>query len=290
MRGIALFLLIAFASSWAVAFQIHAGGGLTAQGPLVTTGLMVLMMMGPALAALVCAALFDRGRRLAALGLRGYGLGAIARWTVTAWLIPVAVCALAVLVTLGLSGQEAGDPAARLAAQIEASGQPLPMEPSRLLTLQLAIGLPVGILINTVALMISEELGWRGWLQPRLAGLGFWPMCGVIGVVWGAWHAPVILMGHNYPGLGWTGVAAMIAFTTLWTPYHAVMRERGGLVAAAALHGTINAVAGVSILFLSEPEWPWNGPLGIGGLIVLAAGLPVLAWLRRALPAPAPAP
>lgn len=281
MRAIAVFLLISFATSWAVAWQIHTTGGLGAQGQLGGLVLLSLMMTGPGLAALVASLAFDKGRRLAALGLRGFSAGRVIRWTLLAWLLPVILCALAIVATLLLSGQPAGDPAALLAAQVEASGQTVPMEPATLLTLQLAIGLPVGIAINTLFLMISEELGWRGWLQPRLAGLGFWPMCLVIGVIWGVWHAPVILMGYNYPGLGWTGVAVMTAFTTLWTPYHALVRERGGLIAAAGMHGALNAVAGASMIFLSAPQWPWNGPLGLGGLLVLAAGLPLVEWLRR---------
>jgi len=279
MRAIAVFLSLAFAFSWAVAALIHTSGGLGAQGPIGSLALLSMMMMGPGFAAIICSVAFDKGRRLAALGLRGFTTGRVVRWTVLAWLVPVVVCALAVIVTLALSGQDPGNPVALVTAQVEASGQDLPMDPAALLTIQLAIGLPLGIVINTAVLMISEELGWRGWLQPRLAGIGFWRMSAVIGVIWGLWHAPIILMGHNYPGLGWTGVAVMTAFTTLWTPYHALVRERGGLIAAAGMHGSLNAVAGVSFLFLSEAQWPWNGPLGLGGLLVLAAGLPVVAWL-----------
>lgn len=280
MRVIPVFLLIAFGFSWLVAWQIQASGGLGAQGPLASVGLLSLMMMGPALGAIVCALLFDRGRRLAALGLQGFSLGTVAKWTGLAWLVAILACGLAVPVTLLLSGQAMGDPVAMITAQLAAADQGVPMDPATLLVIQLAIGLPVGILFNTAFLTISEELGWRGWLQPRLEGLGFWPMCLAIGVLWGLWHAPIVLMGFNYPGLGWTGVAVMTLFTTLWTPYHALARERGGVIAAAGMHGTLNAVAGVSLLFLSEPDWPWNGPLGVGGFVVLAAGLPLIAWAR----------
>lgn len=280
MRAILVFLLIAFGFSWLVAWQIHASGGLGAQGPLIGTGLLSLMMMGPAVATIICMALFDKERRLAAIGLRGFSFGTVAKWTALAWLIPILVCALAIAATLALSGQPIGDPVAMVTAQLAAAGQEPPMDPATLLVIQLAVGLPIGIAFNTAFLMISEELGWRGWLQPRLKGLGFWPMCLTVGVLWGLWHAPIVLMGYNYPGLGWTGVAVMTLFTTLWTPYHAWVRERGGLVAAAGMHGALNAVAGVSLLFLSTPTWPWNGPLGVGGLIVLAAGLPLIAWSR----------
>ncbi|WP_323760544.1 CPBP family intramembrane glutamic endopeptidase [Maricaulis sp.] len=283
MRAVTVFLLIAFGFSWLVAWQIQASGGLGAQGPLASLAMLSLMMMGPAIAAIVCTLVFDRGRRLAALGLRGFSAWTVARWTAIAWLIPVLVCGLAVAATLVLSGQPMGDPVALIASQLAASDQDVPMDPGTLLAIQLAVGLPVGIAVNTVFLLVSEELGWRGWLQPRLTALGFWPMCLVVGVLWGLWHAPIVLMGYNYPGLGWTGVAVMTLFTTLWTPYHALARERGGLLAAAGMHGALNAVAGVSLLFLSAPQWPWNGPLGVGGLVVLAAGLPLIAVGRSGM-------
>lgn len=282
MRAIGVFLVVSFGVSWAIGAWLHSEGGLAGAGAFSTL-YMTGFMFGPAIGAIVATALFDRNRFLTALGFRPGRAGPVVIWTVWGWLVPVALAALASIVTLVLTRSEPADAAAALAAVVEASGQEVPMSPEMLLTLQLAIGVPVGILINTVLLTISEELGWRGWLQPRLSGLGFWVQSLVIGVIWGVWHAPLILMGYNYPGLGWTGVAVMTLFTVLLTPYLALARERGGGVyAAGAFHGSINAVAGVGLIFLPDQNWPWNGLLGLGGFAVLAAGLVPIALYRQA--------
>ena len=282
MRAIGVFLVVSFGVSWAIAAWLYSEGGLAGAGAFATL-YMTGFMFGPAIGAIVATLLFDRSRALTALGFKPGRAGPIVVWTVWGWLVPVVLAALASVVTLVLTRSGPADAAAALAAVVEASGQEVPMSPELLLTLQLAIGLPVGILINTVILTISEELGWRGWLQPRLSGLGFWVQSLVIGVIWGVWHAPLILMGYNYPGLGWTGVAVMTLFTVLLTPYLALARERGGGVyAAGAFHGSINAVAGVGLIFLPEQNWPWNGLLGLGGFAVLAAGLVPIALYRQA--------
>lgn len=284
MRAIGLFLFLAFSISWALAYGGYRAGGFEAMGQLPTLALMMGYMFGPSIAAIVTAMLFDRGRLAAALGFKGVRLGRIIAWVLVSWLIPLLLVLAAVAVSLWALHEPFADPVAVMAAQIEATGQAVPMSARDLLLLQRAVGLPVGLLFNTVYLLISEELGWRGWLQPRLAGLGFWPMCLVIGAIWGVWHAPLILMGYNYPGLGWTGVAAMTVFTILLTPYHALARERGGVIAAAAMHGSVNAVAGLSLLLMAAPVWPWNGLLGLGGFAVLAAGLgPIWAYRRWAI-------
>jgi hypothetical protein len=112
-----------------------------------------------------------------------------------------------------------------------------------------------------------------------------------IGLIWGVWHAPLVLMGHNYPGLGWTGVGLMTVWTILLTPYLALARERGGGVwSAGAFHGSLNAVAGIGLLFQTQTAWPWNGLLGLAGFGVLAAGWVLIALFRSKRPVAAPEP
>ena len=74
----------------------------------------------------------------------------------------------------------------------------------------------VGSLINTVP-AFGEEVGWRGFLFPRLQEL-FGPVVAVVGtgVVWGLWHAPLILLGYNYPSNPVLGLLAMCGMTTLF--------------------------------------------------------------------------
>ena len=280
MRAITTFLVLSFGLSWAVAAWIHQSGGFQGLGTAMGTVSLMIFMLGPSIAAVVCTLLFDRDRWADALGFKGFGFGKVASWTVLSWLAAIALTIASVLVTVHVFGQQLGDPLAFMQAQLDAQGVEAPMPIENLFMIQMTVGLGVGLLFNTFYLLISEELGWRGWLQPRLAHLGFWPASIIIGVIWGLWHLPIILMGHNYGDMGWAGVAAMVGFTVMLTPYHALARERGGVIAAAGMHGAINAVAGFSLMYLANPSWPWNGLTGIGGFAAMGAGW-VLIFLYR---------
>jgi len=47
---------------------------------------------------------------------------------------------------------------------------------------------------------LGEEIGWRGYLQKKLTdryGIKFGLL--LLGLIWGYWHFPIILMGYNFP-------------------------------------------------------------------------------------------
>ena len=91
-------------------------------------------------------------------------------------------------------------------------------------------------------------MGWRG-LCRELAELGFWKSSWVIGVVWGFWHAPLILQGHNYPQHPWAGVFMMTVMTVLLSPLLGyVTIKANSVIAAAFFHGTFNATAGLALM------------------------------------------
>ena len=106
------------------------------------------------------------------------------------------------------------------------------------------------------------------------------------GVVWGLWHAPLILLGYNYPGLSpAAALGFMVVFTTLLAGLLDWLRSEGGNVYVAGLaHGAVNATAGMALLFSaagSVPDTSSTGLLGWSGWIVLTAALVVVAVLRR---------
>jgi uncharacterized protein len=55
----------------------------------------------------------------------------------------------------------------------------------------------VGILALTFAL--AEEIGMRGYLQPRLMSLGRTRALLLVGLVWATWHMPLILLTPVFP-------------------------------------------------------------------------------------------
>ncbi len=52
----------------------------------------------------------------------------------------------------------------------------------------------------------GEELGWRGYLLPKLMPLGRVKATLLLGLIWGIWHAPLIAVGFNYPGYPILGI------------------------------------------------------------------------------------
>jgi hypothetical protein len=112
-------------------------------------------------------------------------------------------------------------------------------------------GLFAGITINAL-FAFGEELGWRGFLLRQFRQMSFIKASLTIGFIWGIWHAPMILMGHNYPQHPEIGVLMMIVFCILITPFHLYITIKAkSVIAAAILHGTLNATAAISIIGIS---------------------------------------
>lgn len=142
-------------------------------------------------------------------------------------------------------------------------------------------GLVAGLTINAL-FAFGEESAWRGFLHRLLKGQGFWKECLIIGVIWGVWHAPIILMGHNYPGHPVAGVFLMVVLCLLLTPILVFIRERtGSVIMAAVAHGTLNALAGLPILYLAGYNELLSGMTGLAGFIVLAVADLVILLLRQ---------
>ena len=115
---------------------------------------------------------------------------------------------------------------------------------------------------------LGEEIGWRGWLTPQLLPLGVVPTILITGVIWGLWHTPLILLGHNYPHLpGWLAVIFMVIFCTLVGGVLAWLSIRTNSVWPAALgHSTINATAALPLLFSADASYD-PAHVGITGTI-----------------------
>ena len=119
-----------------------------------------------------------------------------------------------------------------------------------------AVSLLLGVLVYgpviNLFFAIGEEIGWRGFLYPALRQrMSTLPACLLVGAIWGLWHTPINLMGHNYgtsyPGFPWLGILGMCLLTTSAGTFLAWLSERSGSLWPAALaHGTINAAAQVA--------------------------------------------
>jgi membrane protease YdiL (CAAX protease family) len=278
-RKSAIFLLIAFAVSWTIAIGAHFAG--FSQSPQMVVPVLALMMTGPAISALICVFAFEKGRRAEALGLKFKPNV----WWLWAWLIPLAIAAAAVAITVLMSDRTYVDIGEATRQAAEAQGQDLSTAPPFLLSTAFIVGASVvlGSLINAPILTFTEELGWRGYLHDLWRPSGFWRASLGTGFVWGLWHAPAIYFyGLNYPANRELGLALFVLFCMLMSPIMTLVRDRAGSVWAAGLfHGTINAVGGLTIVAISNPTFPWNGIVGIGGFVALALGVGATLLLRH---------
>jgi membrane protease YdiL (CAAX protease family) len=141
--------------------------------------------------------------------------------------------------------------------------------PVNFVWLALIQGLIAGATINAIA-AFGEETGWRGFFLKGLKDMRFFKAALIIGSIWGIWHAPLILMGHNYPQHPKIGVFMMTVFCILLTPIMQYLRIKSkSVIAAAIAHGTINAIAAVSIMAVSGGNDLTTGITGLPGLIAL---------------------
>ena len=265
VKQILCFFALACGFSWVVAGAIFGLGGLSSKA---AQPLMFAFMCGPAFGALICAWVFNKTERVKVLGIKlGFNI-----WLVWAWLIAVIVVVGSTL----LSGVviEGGFQRVSIGytAAIEASGlkvgDALTSKPGADAIIVASTLFINGIIISP--LMLSEELGWRGWLYTHIRKIGFWRASFITGLMWGVWHAPIIVMGYNYPDLPILGPIIFTVFCILFSPLFTFVRDGNRSVwAPCILHGVFNASAGIGIMMLVDPPLLWNGALGVMGLAMI---------------------
>lgn len=137
--------------------------------------------------------------------------------------------------------------------------------------LSLISGLITGATFNAI-FAFGEEIAWRGFLMEVFKGKKFLTTALWIGIIWGFWHAPLILNGHNYPQHPVAGVFMMVAFCLLITPMLMYFRcKSGSVIVPAIIHGTFNAVMGISAEVITPANDLLYGGPGLAGFIVLLA-------------------
>ena len=124
----------------------------------------------------------------------------------------------------------------------------------------------VGYTIN-LPFTFGEELGWRGLLLRETQHMGFWKSNLFIGSIWGLWHAPIIMVGHNYPHYPHIGIGMMVLFCVSLSFVQSYVRFKTKTIwGPSALHGMINASSGMSLLFISSSNELFGSLAGIAGI------------------------
>ncbi|MCC6557121.1 MAG: CPBP family intramembrane metalloprotease [Polyangiaceae bacterium] len=145
---------------------------------------------------------------------------------------------------------------------------------ARLLATHLTIGALDGCLWAA-----GEEIGWRGYLLPRLVDAKIPLAAPLSGLIWAAWHWPLAWGSSMFPDGRFLPLAL---FTLVVIPIACAMArqrlETGSLWPAIVLHGVWNEILGLVFGPCTVKEGIWLGESGI--LVAIASFLLLLPFLR----------
>ena len=155
---------------------------------------------------------------------------------------------------------------------------------------QIVMGFLLAPLLNAIP-CFGEEWGWRGYLLPKMQKeLKILPTLLLSGVIWGLWHLPITILGHNY-GTGYmgypvTGILAMCGFCVVTGIIFSYLTIRTGSCLPAMLaHGSLNGFASAGILFTNGIDInPFVGPIPtgiIGGCAFIVCAVIMLVLLLK---------
>lgn len=161
--------------------------------------------------------------------------------------------------------------------------------PDRPALVTILAGIPalatVGV-IASLARALGEEIGWRGFLLPRLIRvLGYGGGCLVGGVIWAAWHYPAILLfGYGAGTAPWFEMLCFTIMVVATTYILGWLRMRSGsLWPCAMLHASHNLFiqAILDQMTAHTGTTPWITTEFGAGLAVTTSICGVIAYVKR---------
>ncbi|MBE5965382.1 MAG: CPBP family intramembrane metalloprotease [Lachnospiraceae bacterium] len=204
-----------------------------------------------------------------------------------AWFGPVVLTILGAILYFLLFPDELTFDMEYLATAYKANGVTLEASQLRgMIAGQAVIAILLAPVMNAVT-CLGEEWGWRGYLLPKMSErFRIIPMLLIYGVIWGLWHAPLTVLGHNY-GLGYAGypylgiIAMCIFCIVMGTIFSYVSLKTKSCLPAVIAHGSINGFASIAVYFSKDGGNPFIGPaptgiIGAAAFIITAIVLTVL--------------
>ena len=294
LREISVFVLIAYGLAWLV-FSPLVLNGTPPSDPAFGVATQVYMFTPAVAALLVTFFLWRPGnvrRALALTPLRpvrrvgGYSLLAFA---VFALLPAVSLLTAFVFGVVRLDLENFSGLREELAARAPEAAATMPEAGFPLETSPLVLGSVVIAFVPTLLMCFGEELGWRGYLLPRLMPLGIWPALLVSGVIHGLWHSPQLFIHSTSGSFGPKETLVFLASVVLSGVVLGLLRLASRSVWPAVIgHAVNNAflpVVPVTLMHADGSTDPGLYPGGNGGLIGLvvtaAAALIITLLLRK---------
>lgn len=278
VKRILIYVLITFVLTWAycllIVYPIANGEALNGVPALVTQLAVAAGMFCPAIGVLLTRLVTREGFKNAWLKPN---LKKHLRFYLLAWFGP-AILTFAGMGIYFLLVPGSFDPnCGYMRLTLEAAGTPadtIPMPLNLLMLIQEAQAVLLAPIMNFVT-CFGEEWGWRGYLLPKMKNLlPTVPMLLVTGIIWGLWHAPLTIIGHNY-GLGYwgfpfTGIGMMCIFCIVVGVFLSyVTLKTNSCIPAILGHGAINGIGAIGMYFTADGGNPFVGPAptGIIGII-----------------------
>jgi membrane protease YdiL (CAAX protease family) len=256
------FVVLAFLISWSTWLPLLAAAqGWPGGRPW--SALHLLGSLGPAAAAVVVIGLTEGRPGLQRLGRRLLAW----RGRRIAWAFAVLVPPLLLLTAAPLTSWIGG-------------GSPLDLDWSAFGRSIEFASLPLAVwwIVNLLFYGVGEEVGWRGFLQPRLQRRhSVVTSAGLVSLPWAAWHLPLFGITPSYramPLVGFVGFAVSI-WVASWIFAWLMQAGRGSLLVVVFFHAWFDIVT-------TSPLGPAGLPTAMGGGITLVG----LLLLRRLLRQP----
>ena len=288
-KRIVIYLALAFGISWLTGLVIFLTGGLQNSPTLniantpISLALILLAttyMFGPSVANLLTRLITKEGCKDLYLKPH-FGNG---RWKyyLAAWFLPGLLTILGMVAFFLIFPGYYDASLTMIREQLASAPEMSEINPWLIIIVQTLQALLLTPLLNAIP-TFGEEFGWRGYLQPKLMPLGAKRAVLLTGVIWGIWHWPIILMGHNYGtdyfGAPFLGPIAMVWFTLALSIIFGWVTIKSTSVWPAVIgHGAINGIANLSFLFVQGNPDPLLGPTPVGVIGGLGLSLAAL-WL-----------
>jgi len=278
LKGIFSFLSITFVVTYAIEGGLILSGFRMTQLPASYGQLIVAAVMWvPALATVLTIKFVTRE----GFAIVNFRFGSWKPYLTSGLLVPICFVFIYGLTWLLGLGQPDWELEQFLATIRSAAGTDLPPMPSPALVLPVlfVVTLVITPFINGL-FGFGEELGWRGYLLPKLMVLGKVKAYLLLGIVWGLWHLPLILIGFTYPGQPILGTLAFIALTITFGIYinELTLSHRSSIL-AGWVHGVFNSQKlGICALI-----FPITNPLlgGFAGIVGIMVWLSLGLWEMR---------
>ena len=293
LKRVLVYILITFGLTWLysllIVYPIANGEALNGIPALATQLTVAAAMFCPAIGVLLTRLITKEGFTNA--WLRPHIKGNVKTYLL-AWFGPAVLTFAGMVIYFLLFPKNLDLSFSYFTAALESTGAPvetLPIPVGLLMAVQCIQALFLAPIMN-FSTCFGEEWGWRGYLLPKISRhFSTVPTLLITGIIWGLWHAPMTIIGHNY-GLGYwgfpfTGIAMMCLFCIVLGIFLSyITLKTGSCIPAILAHGAINGIAAIGMYFTYDGGNPFIGPAptGIIGMIPFAlAAIPMIIYLKR---------